>query len=196
MSDVRPFQNGGGQTVSLVIRKSPRAKRLSIYVHADGRVVVSVPRWISKGYAERFVEEKRVWIISSLEHFKRHPIVPRPRISKKAREAHYRTHREAALSLIHARVRHFNAFYQCRVGKITVRNQRSRWGSCSRRGNLSFNYKILFLPEHLRDYIVAHELCHIKEFNHSRAFWQLVSQQFPDHRSLRRELKGYSLHTL
>ena len=102
---------------------------------------------------------------------------------------HYLTHKESARALITERVRHFNTHYGLSVGKIAIRNQRSRWGSCSKKGNLNFNYRLAFLPEELRDYVIVHEICHIKEFNHSRNFWDLVAQQVPEHRALNKRLR-------
>jgi len=86
-------------------------------------------------------------------------------------------------------VEYFNAMYGLRCNRITIRNQKTRWGSCSRKGNLNFNYKIALLPQRLADYIIVHELCHLGEFNHSRKFWALVAQTMPDHVDLRKELK-------
>lgn len=101
----------------------------------------------------------------------------------------YRKHKESARSLAHARVAHFSSFYNFPVGRISIRNTKSRWGSCSKKGNLNFNYKILFLPPHMADYIIVHELCHLKEFNHSRNFWDLVAKIVPEHKAIRGELR-------
>ena len=97
--------------------------------------------------------------------------------------------REDARALVHARIRHFNAHYGFVIHKIFIKNHKSRWGSCSEKGNINFNYKILFLPPALADYIIVHELCHLQEFNHSRTFWSLVEKTVPDHRTLRRSLQ-------
>lgn len=91
--------------------------------------------------------------------------------------------------LVHERLAFFNAHYNFKIGKIAIRNQRSRWGSCSKKGNLNFNYRIALLPAHLVDYIIVHELSHISEFNHSKDFWSLVAETLPDWRARRRELK-------
>ena len=105
----------------------------------------------------------------------------------------YKRYREAARALAHARVAHFNSFYGFRVGRISIRNVKTRWGSCSKRGNLNFNYKILFLPPHMADYIIVHELCHLKEFNHSQNFWDLVAKVVPEHKAIRAGLKKYQV---
>jgi predicted metal-dependent hydrolase len=105
------------------------------------------------------------------------------------RHRHYIAHKEAARALVHARVLYFNQFYQVPLRKIFIKNHKSRWGSCSQRGNLNFNYKILYLPPALQDYIIVHELCHLKEFNHSPAFWALVTQMTPQYRALKRQLR-------
>ncbi|NBS67881.1 M48 family peptidase [bacterium] len=68
---------------------------------------------------------------------------------------------------------------------------RTRWGSCSKRGNLNFNYRILFLPPHLADYLIVHELCHLKEFNHSPRFWALVAQGCPNYHACKKELRAW-----
>ena len=82
-----------------------------------------------------------------------------------------------------------NAYYKFEYGRVNIRDQKSRWGSCSRQGNLNFNYRLLFLNSAVRDYVIVHELCHLKEFNHSSRFWELVSRQTPDYKILRNQLK-------
>ena len=97
--------------------------------------------------------------------------------------------REYTRTLVHARIRHFNTVYQFELGKVFIKNHKSRWGSCSEKGNLNFNYKIIFLPAEFADYIIVHELCHLGELNHSPRFWDLVARTVPDHRSVRRRLR-------
>lgn len=100
----------------------------------------------------------------------------------------YEKYKEDARLFIYKQIRYYNQFYKYKIGKITIRNQKTRWGSCSSKGNLNFNYKIIFLPLELADYIIIHELCHLKEFNHSKNFWTLVEKQCPNHTHLRSEL--------
>lgn len=94
-----------------------------------------------------------------------------------------------ARQLVHARIAHYNRAYGFVHGRIFIKNHKSRWGSCSQKGNLNFNYKIALLPLELADYIVVHELCHLEEFNHSPEFWRLVERAIPDHQERRRALR-------
>lgn len=80
-----------------------------------------------------------------------------------------------------------------KIGKITIRGQKTRWGSCSTSGNLSFNYNLLRFRKEIIDYCIIHELCHLKEMNHSEKFWNLVERFCPDYKLLRRELKNLSI---
>lgn len=98
---------------------------------------------------------------------------------------------ESTRELILSRVSHWSQIYSIQPGRISIRKQKTRWGSCSRAGNLSFNYRLGFLPLHHVDYIVIHELCHIQEHNHSQAFWELVSRACPNWKTLRAELRSY-----
>lgn len=97
--------------------------------------------------------------------------------------------KEKAREIILERLKHFTSFYNLSHGRVSIRNQKTRWGSCSRQGNLNFNYRLVHLREELLDYVIVHELCHLKEFNHGSNFWDLVAQALPEHQSLRRELK-------
>jgi len=111
------------------------------------------------------------------------------RASLKGKHSHFLEHKQKALLLVEERICYFNKYYNFRVGVIRIKNQKSRWGSCSKKGNMNFNYKIALLPPHLSNYIIVHELCHIGEFNHSRNFWNLVGQTVPNYMEIRRELK-------
>lgn len=102
---------------------------------------------------------------------------------------HYRVHKEAARLLVHDRLTYFNAHYGLRWNRVAIRNPRRSWGSCTSLGNLNFSYKILFLPPHLRDYIIVHELCHLSELNHGATFWQLVAHCAPAYEEHVHELR-------
>ncbi len=126
--------------------------------------------------------------------------IRRRRVRRKSRKSakskknriEYLKYKEVARELVRKKVEEFAGVYGFKFGKISVRNQRTRWGSCSRKGNLNFNYKIALLPARLADYIVVHELCHLGEFNHSQKFWDLVAKTMPDYLALRAELRKHA----
>lgn len=105
----------------------------------------------------------------------------------------YLENKERARELVQARVEFFAGVYGVSPNKIFIRNTKSRWGSCSTKHNLNFNYRIVFLPSRLADYLIVHELCHLKEFNHSSRFWDLVGLAMPDYKKLRLALKEVRL---
>ena len=102
-------------------------------------------------------------------------------------------HKRRAISLIVEKANKYTQIYKFKINRITVRNQKTRWGSCSKQGNLSFNYRITLLPESLAEYIIVHEICHLGEFNHSKKFWSLVEQTIPDYKEKRKALKKIRL---
>lgn len=113
-----------------------------------------------------------------------------PVLFRKRSRRDYQKYKEYARALVIERLAHFNISYNFTVGRISIRNQKTRWGSCSKKGNLNFNYKIALLPPELADYVIVHELCHLGEFNHSKNFWTLVERTIPDYRKRRALLKG------
>lgn len=127
------------------------------------------------------------WVLGKIAFFKQMQIknLFMPSLGKKD----YLKYKNQALEMVTARVNFFNSIYKAGFNKINIRNQKTRWGSCSVRGNLNFNYKILFLSERARDYVVVHEICHLKEFNHSKNFWNLVGIGLPNYVEIRKELK-------
>ncbi len=122
--------------------------------------------------------------------------VRRKRVRRRASGAsvaRYTTHKEAARVLVHAKLAQFAPRYGVIYNKVFIKNSRTRWGSCSEKGNLNFNYRIALLPEALADYVVVHELCHLIHFNHSPAFWAEVARTVPNWRVLRRQLRTVKL---
>jgi len=138
---------------------------------------------------EKFVLSRKQWVLGKIAFFKNIGSKQIRRFSQKD----YLENKEAALALALERIEHYSKFYGFSPQRVLVKNQKTRWGSCSHRGNLNFNYKILFLPQNLRDYIVVHELCHLKELNHSRKFWQLVAKAIPDYADTRKDLRNHEL---
>jgi predicted metal-dependent hydrolase len=172
------------------VKKSARAKRLKITIHRDASVVVTIPKRTSLASAELFVQEKRNWILGKIAMMKRKLELKPDLVMPKGTKAGLEKNKELALALILDRLHHFNQFYGFAWKNVSVKNLSTRWGSCSKIGNLNFSYKILYLPKELADYLVVHELCHLKEFNHSKAFWALVEETIPEYLTLRRQLRG------
>lgn len=171
--------------VEYTLKVSRRARRMRLVIFCDGNFVVTVPEGIGENSVEKFIVAKSQWIIDKLEYFKRFPAGV---FSKRSKRYSLQRKREA-LELVEKRVSYFNQLYGFKYNNITIRNQKTRWGSCSKKGNLNFNYKITSLPQRMADYIVVHELCHLGEFNHSQNFWNLVARTVPDYLQIRREIR-------
>ena len=105
----------------------------------------------------------------------------------------YLKYKEHARQLAKSRIAYYNKLYRFKVGRIAIKNTKSRWGSCSKKGNLNFNYKIVLLPAALADYVVVHELCHLGEFSHSPKFWKLVAMAIPNWKEVKRSFKNIKL---
>lgn len=177
--------------IEYCLRQSRRARNLRLTVNCDASVVVSAPFYFGENRIDEFLRSRADWLIGKIKHFKNLGLV---RLKLPNTAAHFKDHRAGALQLVKKIIGEQNLVYNFKFNKVSVKNNRSRWGSCSRRGNLNFNYKILFLPVRLVEYIVAHELCHLAAFNHSKKFWELVGRQIPDYRERVKELRKYSAH--
>jgi hypothetical protein len=106
----------------------------------------------------------------------------------KKRSKLYLANKEKARALVTERLRYFNQFYDFSWKRVSIKDTKRRWGSCSKKGNLNFCYKVALLPPEVADYIVVHELCHLGQFNHSRDFWGLVAKTIPEYKQLRLRL--------
>lgn len=193
----------GNQTIKYTLKISARAGVVRVTVSLGGEVSLNVPErlWgrFGEAFAHQMLQSRAGWILAKIEHFKvlqekvdsGQVVVKKPqkKLSKKEERARYLAYKEKARKLAEERVAHFNQFYRFRVGRISIKNTQTRWGSCSRKGNLNFNYKIALLPPKHADYIVVHELCHLGEFNHSKKFWALVEKTIPDYAIIHNELK-------
>lgn len=170
------------------LKTSYRAKNMRLSIYSDGRFIATKPKRVSENMIERFIIAKSDWIIERLKKIDNRII-----FSKEDDEKIYQRYKESARRLVNKKIDYFNQFYNFKYGRISIRNQKTRWGSCSRQGNLNFSYRILFLPENLIDYVIVHELCHLGEFNHSQNFWSLVQKTIPNYLSIRHQLKSNKL---
>lgn len=175
--------------IQYILKTSGRARRLRLAVHSDGRVVVTAPALMSQSFVDSFVQQRSGWVADALARFKRRA----PKTIIEARPNAFARYKSEARSLVLARLAHFNAFYNFRFRRVFIKNQKARWASCSKQGNLNFNFKIALLPPELADYIIVHELCHLFQMNHSPAFWSEVSRSIPHWRMLRRALRFTSV---
>ncbi len=172
------------QKIEYTLKISSRTRHLHLIIYGDGSFVVSAPRYLSSKFIKRFITQKSSWIIKKLAPFK----TKAPVLSAVEQKQKYLKYKETARLLIQQRITHFNKFYNFKFGRISVRNQKTRWGSCSKAGNLNFNYKLALLPVRQVDYIIVHELCHLQELNHSPRFWALLKQTIPDYIEIKKEL--------
>lgn len=175
-----------GENFFYTLRVNRRARSLSISVRPGRNVSLTVPGASYVSRAEKFLAQKADWIIAKMEEFKEKEETS---IFSHGTDAEYRRMKYEAKRVIKKKVEEINGIYGFSYSKISIKNQKTRWGSCSAKGTLSYNYKIAFLPEKYLDYVVAHELCHLKEFNHSDRFWALVGKSIPEYRKIQKEMR-------
>lgn len=173
------------KTLTYFWRTYRRSRSIRLSVHPDGRITISSPARVSLQTIESFIRSKAAWLLPRLDT--PHRAAPRHSPAEITRL------RLQAREIVESRLAHFNTHYQHTYRRVTIRNQRTRWGSCSKTGTLNFNYRIALLPPHLVDYIVVHELCHLREFNHSPKFWALVAACIPECKTARKELRAVGL---
>lgn len=172
-----------------IIRSS--RKTLGLEVTSQGMIRIRAPYGVSEDVILRFFESKSAWIQKSLAK------VRARQEQLKEEEAQYGKLTEAELKVLKMQAEEVfparAAFYAGKMGisygRITIRRQKSRWGSCSQSGNLNFNCLLMLAPPGVVDYVVVHELCHRIEMNHSPRFWKLVGEVYPDYDRWKRWLK-------
>lgn len=167
-------------------KKSARARHVRVTVYRDASVLVTAPLFFADHKVEHFLRLKSRWIINKINYFKRlgqQIELPRGRRA-------YIKYKVQARAFVKNKIAELNRYYNFSFSHVAIKNNRTRWGSCSKQKNLNFNFRILFLPVALAEYIIVHELCHLAELNHSKNFWRLVSQSMPDFRHKIRALRA------
>jgi predicted metal-dependent hydrolase len=175
----------GASTLVVHLQRDRRARRYVLRVNTDGTLRLTLPRWGSLEAARRFVRAERGWIERERARLLRRGA---PSISAAERAS---LERRARIELP-ARLRELAAQHGFDAGRVAIRDQRSRWGSCSPRGDISLNWRLVTMPDAVRDYVILHELAHLREPNHSRRFWRVMSRICPDWREARRWLRDHA----
>ncbi len=156
-------------------------------MNLKGELIVTLPKYGDEFDIEAFLQDKAGWI---LKHQRRMENMQKKIRLPNTREM-YIEQKDLFLKEIQKRINFFNSLYGFSYGKVRIGNQTSVWGSCTRAGNLQFNIKLRYLPKAAIDYVVVHELCHLKEHNHGPRFWALVEKTVPNHKKLRGVLREY-----
>ncbi len=173
-----------GTEVAYCLKTSGRAKNLRITIKPGGRVNAVRPRFLDERAVEKFLTQKADWILDKIFKLKN-----KKNLLAIGDRRDFLKNRQIARDLVFNKLSKFNDFYKFDYNRVAIRDQQTRWGSCSAKKNLNFNYRIALLPDRLADYVVAHELCHLRELNHSPRFWNLLSLSLPDYKFLRHELR-------
>lgn len=157
-------------------------KTVSIQINPDLSVTVRAPKYASTREIERIIKKREPWIRKHIDRMRE------LQAKEAALDINYLTQEEIkelakrAIKYIPERVAYFADLIGVTYGRVTIRNQKTRWGSCSSKGNLNFNCLLMLTPPEVIDYVVVHELCHRIEMNHSKAFWNEVSKIIPNYK--------------
>lgn len=176
----------GGQKILCRFRRIRKAKHIRVLIYGDGSLTVTYPFFLSQSYARNFVLERQDRLAKEVMRKNK----DRPIDILRWDRDHYLAYKKEARDLIKKKLKYWNKFYGYHYNRLAIRQIRTRWGSCSAKQNLNFNYKLIFLEEDLQDYVIVHELCHLKELNHSSDFWSLVERTIPDYKVRRKKLKS------
>lgn len=164
-------------------------KTISLRIKPDGSIELRAPQQMTDREIQEFIQQKSQWIEKKLQEMQERQ-QQRSQLEPLTMEE-IRGLADQALRVIPERTAHFAGIIGVTYGRITIRNQKSRWGSCSGKGNLNFNCLLMLMPPEVLDYVVVHELCHRKEMNHSPRFWAEVSKILPDYKNQVKWLKEH-----
>jgi predicted metal-dependent hydrolase len=172
----------------LLFSRHPRARRYVLRVDRDGAVRVTIPRWGSKREAQAFAASQRAWVERQLRKAAAEAARPKPpELPRHERQAWV----ARAKQQLPVRLLELAAAHGLAVARVSIRTQRRRWGSCNRNGHICLNWRLVTMPEWVRDYVLIHELMHLKRMDHSPRFWKLVAAACPQYQEARRWLARY-----
>ena len=170
-----------------------KRKSVAIQIRPDGQVIVRAPYGCPRSFINSFIHQKADWIVKhSAENKQRYEKQvqlkkDRPTLS----DAQRRRYIETARSIFTQKAAYYARLMGVTYSRISIREQKTRWGSCSSRGTLSFNYRLIYGPAGPLDYVVVHELCHLTHMNHSKDFWNMVEHIMPDYRIYKQWLREH-----
>ena len=179
----------GEREIHLKVIRSAR-KSIGLDVRGEKTVYVRIPAGLPDPELKRFIEEHRQWIFEKISLVQKRKD-NRIETGATSPEALSPEEIRKITEKFSSRVQYYSRRMGVTVGRLTISNQKTRWGSCSAKGNLNFNYQLYYLPEELLDYVVVHELAHRRYMNHSEAFWNEVEKYCPSYRQCRERLKAY-----
>jgi len=174
-----------GLTIPYTLKANRRSRSIRLTIHYDGRFVATHPYYVSEKDVIKFIVERSSWILKHINVGTQGELS----ISRSNAAYNFLRHKDQALLYVQERVKHFNKIYNFDINRVYVKNHKAQWGSCTRKGNLNFNFRIFFLSERLSDYVIVHELCHLGEFSHSKRFWELVARILPNYKRLEKKLR-------
>lgn len=171
-------------------------RSVGINIKPGGEITIRTPYLMPVPIVLSYIKEKEAWIVKT--YLKQSKFSPAPAPEEKSHQtlALEKRYRDAAADYIPKRVEYYHTLTGGNYSKITIRDQKTRWGSCSASGTLSFSFRLMMAPPRVLDYVVVHELCHLTYMNHSKDFWNMVESILPDYKEHRKWLKenGHTLH--
>lgn len=188
------LQSPDGRLTCEIVRSKRRS--YGIVVDEEGCVTVRIPLRGSVMTARNLVRDKQDWIFEKIALQKQRKQMREAQAAQneskytpEQRAGLEKRYRQAAKEYIPKRAAYYASELGVSYGRIRIAEQKTRWGSCSFKGTLSFNWKLMLAPPKVLDYVVVHELCHLKEMNHSPRFWKLVEEIMPDYKEYKKWLK-------
>ncbi|MCD4797081.1 MAG: M48 family metallopeptidase [Candidatus Cloacimonetes bacterium] len=175
---------------TVYFKKSLKAKRLRISIKNNGKISVTIPAKFSLKTAEDFIHSKKQWIQKHLQR-----IDERNKFTLQNSE-NISTDKKYPKLILHNRLNEISLKYDLQYNRLFIRSQKTRWGSCSAKNNISLNIKLINLPAELIDYVILHELVHTKVKNHQKEFWSELEKYIKEPKLIDAKLKRYNLALL
>ena len=172
----------------VTLARDSRARRVSIRLRQTGEIVVTVPWTVPLLAGRTFLAANRQWVRQAQEKAKARKAAVQPADEMEIAEMRRRAHEE-----LPPRLKTLAEEHGFKYNKVFIKHNHSNWGSCSTKGNINLNLNLVRLPEHLQDYVMLHELCHLKYMNHGAEFHALLESVCPGHRTLQRELRSWAI---